>query len=353
MAGADPAVLSTDVRAFAAAEGFEAVGITAAAVPAAHGRALRRFVDQGWHGTMDWLATRVAERADPRTLWPEARSVIVLGRAASPAGPVDHGDPERGLVAVYARGGRDYHHVVKKRLKAVARALVARHGGQVKVFVDTAPVLEKALAQGAGLGWMGRHTNLVSRRHGAWLMLGEIYTSLHLAADSPHPDLCGRCRRCLEACPTNAFPAPGVLDARRCLSYLTIEHAGPLPPALRPALGNRVFGCDACLAVCPWNKFAAPPREPAFLPRVELMAPRLVDLIDLDDAGVRQVFAGSPLKRSGRGRLVRNALIALGNSGRPALAPAAAARLQDADPVVAEAARWATTRLRATDRDKL
>lgn len=334
------------VRAQALALGFDAVGFAPAALGAEAGRHLRAFLAAGYHGDMGWLAEKTDRRADPTRLWPEARSVVCLGLSYAPGDDplrlLAH--PERGAVSVYARN-RDYHDVVKKRLKALGRWMAERFGCGVKVFVDTAPVMEKPLAARAGLGWQGKHTNLVSRRHGSWLFLGEVYTTLALAPDAPHQDRCGRCRRCLDVCPTAAFPAPYRLDARRCISYLTIEHKGPIDPALRPLMGNRIYGCDDCLAVCPWNKFARAGREPAFLPRVELTAPRLAELAQLDDAGFRHLFSGSPIKRIGRDRFVRNVLIALGNSGDGRQATAVAALTSDAAPVVADAAVWALRRL--------
>ena len=282
-------------------------------------------------------------RASPAGLWPAARTAIVCGLnygpEQDPLGGLERTD--RGYLSVYARH-RDYHDVLKGRLKELAGWLAARFACEVKVFVDTAPVLEKPLAQRAGLGWQGKHTNLVSREFGSWLFLGEILTDLELPADQPERDHCGRCRSCLDACPTEAFPAPYRLDARRCISYLTIEHKGPIPRALRPLLGNRIYGCDDCLAVCPWNKFAdTAARHKAFLPRGELVAPALADLLALDDAGFRQVFAGSPIKRIGRGRMVRNAAIAAGNSGDARFRARLEALTQDESPMVADAAAWA------------
>jgi epoxyqueuosine reductase len=295
---------------------------------------------------MGWLAARADQRAAPRVLWPDARSVVVCGLSYAPAD-----DPlaplaarERGTISVYARN-RDYHDVVKKKLRALARWIHDDLGAAVKLFVDTAPVMEKPIAARAGLGWQGKHTNLVSRRHGSWLFLGEIYTALELPTDVPEADHCGACRRCLDACPTAAFPAPYRLDARRCISYLTIEHAGPIPRELRPLLGNRIYGCDDCLAVCPWNKFARPHATPELTARSELTAPRLAELAALDDAAFRRHFAGSPIKRTGRDRFVRNVLIAIGNSGVRALAPAAEPLLDDASPLVRGAAVWALARL--------
>jgi len=290
---------------------------------------------------------RAEQRADPATLWPDVRSVIMLAMAYTPG----H-DPlalakygERGRISVYAQG-QDYHDVVKRALKALARWMVAAAPCELKVFVDTAPVMEKPLAAAAGIGWQGKHTNLVSREHGSWLFLGAIFTTLDLPADPPERDHCGSCDACQRACPTDAFPAPYRLDARRCISYLTIEHKGPIPEELRPGIGNRIYGCDDCLAVCPWNKFAAnAAAHRAFLPRAELVAPRLADLLDLDDAGFRAMFSGSPIKRIGRGRMVRNAAIAAGNSGDPSLRTALQPLVEDGDPVVADAARWALRRL--------
>ncbi|BBK43140.1 epoxyqueuosine reductase [Allostella vacuolata] len=307
---------------------------------------LAEFLAAGRHGDMGWLAAKAEWRGDPRAMWPDARTVIALGLSYAPASDpmalLAH--PDRGIVSVYAQG-RDYHDLVKRRLKELARWLHAQQGCEVKVFVDTAAVMEKPLAARAGVGWQGKHTNLVSREHGSWLFLGMIYTTLELEPDAGEADHCGSCRRCLDACPTDAFPAPYQLDARRCISYLTIEHAGPVDPELRPKLGNRIYGCDDCLSVCPWNKFAQRTGEPDFLPRAELTAPRLADLVRLDDAGFRAVFSGSPIKRIGRNRFVRNVLYALGNSGDPARAADAARLLDDPDPVVRDAAEWAVGRL--------
>jgi epoxyqueuosine reductase len=297
---------------------------------------------------MAWLADRAEQRGDPQALWPEARSVIALGLSYAPeADPLDNlAHPERGNISVYARN-RDYHDVVKGMLKHLAQFIVARCalGAGVKVFVDTAPVMEKPLAQQAGLGWQGKHTNLVSRAHGSWLFLGEIYTSLELPPDPPQRDHCGSCHRCLDACPTAAFPAPYQLDATRCISYLTIEHAGPIPDEFRVAIGNRIYGCDDCLAVCPWNRFASVTHQAKLRARPDLLAPDLASLAALGEAGFRAHFTGSPIKRIGWPRFLRNVLIAIGNSADGRLAPAAAAHLGAADPVVAEAAAWAMARL--------
>jgi epoxyqueuosine reductase len=334
------------IRARAHALGFDAVGFTAAALAPRQRAALRDFLAQGIQGEMDWLARREPERADPKTLWPEVRSVIAVGLSYAPKeDPLAAlARPERGNISIYARG-RDYHDILKGKLKELAGFIATRFGASVKVFVDTAPVMEKPLAERAGLGWQGKHTNLVSRRHGSWLFLGEIFTTLALTPDPPHPNHCGSCRNCLESCPTEAFPAPYKLDARRCISYLTIEHRGPIPEKLRPAIGNRIYGCDDCLAVCPWNRFAAAGREAKLAARPDLSAPMLVELAALDDAAFRARFSGSPIKRIGRNRFVRNVLIAIGNSRDKKLAAAAAPLRADPDPVVAEAADWALARL--------
>ena len=334
------------IRSRALALGFDAVGFARAELgPEARTR-LAAFLAAGQHGEMTWLAARTEARSQPRALWPEAVSVIALGLSYAPEGDplAALGRRDRGNVSVYARN-RDYHEVLKGKVKHLAQFIAARFGAGVKVFVDTAPVMEKPLAQAAGLGWQGKHTNLVSRRHGSWLFLGEIYTSLRLAPDPAHADRCGSCTRCLTACPTAAFPAPYRLDATRCISYLTIEHRGPIPLALRPAIGNRIYGCDDCLAVCPWNRFAAAGREAKLQAREALAAPKLAELAALDAAGFRTRFAGSPIKRIGRDRFVRNVLIAIGNSARADLAPVAAGLRADPDPVVAEAADWAWRRL--------
>ena len=368
--------------------GFVACGVARAdAAPRTAGR-LRQWLDEGLHGDMIWMAERAHQRESPVALWPEVQSVIALGMSYAPA--IDPlalaGEGGIGRISVYAQGG-DYHDVVKRALKALARWLVAEvPGTDLKVFVDTAPVMEKPLAEAAGLGWQGKHTNLVSRVHGSWLFLGAIYTTLELPDESAFPgegrgpvgvseasedgapqstephwapasvgerppanaarDHCGTCTACQTACPTDAFPAPYRLDARRCISYLTIEHSGPIPHEFREGIGNRIYGCDDCLAVCPWNKFAAAAHaNRAFLPRAELSAPALADLLALDDAGFRQVFAGSPIKRIGRNRMIRNCLIAAGNSGDAGLRGAVEPLLHDPDPVVAEAAEWALARL--------
>ena len=310
---------------------------------------LAAYLAKGRHGQMAWLERRSEWRGNPAALWPEARSVVMLAEMYSPGhDPLeDLKHRDLGAISVYARG-RDYHDIVKKRLKRVARWLVAEADCEVKVFVDTAPVPEKALGHAAGLGWQGKHTNLVSRDLGSWFFLGAIFTTAELAPDAPEIDHCGSCRRCLDICPTDAFPAPYQLDARRCISYLTIEHAGPVDPMLRPMLGNRIYGCDDCLAVCPWNKFASAAREQRYAAHGDLDAPALADLARLDDAAFREKFSGSPIKRSGRDRFVRNVLYAIGNSGDRALVSVADELTDDADAAVADAARWAVERLKGT-----
>tara|TARA_R100000935_G_scaffold50847_1_gene77002 strand:- start:258 stop:1322 length:1065 start_codon:yes stop_codon:yes gene_type:complete len=310
---------------------------------------LAAFLGRGYHGQMGWLAERSAWRGAPQVLWPEARTVIMLGESYTP-----EEDPLTGLkrsdcgnISVYARN-RDYHDTVKKRLKRLARWLIEAGGGEVKVFVDTAPVPEKPLGQAAGLGWQGKHTNLVSRDLGSWFFIGSVFTTLEIETDLAEVDHCGSCRACLDVCPTDAFPAPYQLDARRCISYLTIEHKGPVDEELRPGLGNRIYGCDDCLAVCPWNKFAVAAREVKYHARDDLLAPRLADLAALDDTAFRERFSGSPIKRIGRDRFLRNVLYAIGNSGDGSLRRVAQGHCEDPDAAVADAARWAVLRL---DRD--
>ena len=344
----DSGAMAALIRASAARQGFVACGIASAdAAPQARAR-LREWLAQGCHGDMLWMETRADQRGDPCTLWPAARSVIMLGMAYTPGhDPLALAtSPDRARISVYAQGA-DYHDIVKRALKAVARDMVAAcPDAPLKVFVDTAPVMEKPLAMAAGLGWQGKHSNLVSQEDGSWLFLGAIYTTLDLPVDAPGRDRCGSCSACQTACPTDAFDGPYRVDARRCISYLTIELKGPIPLEFRRAIGNRVYGCDDCLAVCPWNKFADKARaHRAFLPRAELVAPRIADLLALDDAGFRALFAGSPIKRVGRGRMVRNAAIAAGNSGDHAHLPRLKQLSDDADMVVAEAARWAMAAL--------
>ncbi len=340
------AELKSRIEAEAKAQGFAAMGVCAPdAIPEAGAR-LRGFLAEGMHGDMGWMAERVGWRGDPAALWPAARSVIMLAEPYTPdEDPLALlGRPDRATISVYARG-RDYHDIVKKRLKRLGRWLIDAAGGEIKVFVDTAPVMEKPLAAAAGLGWQGKHTNLLGRELGNWFFLGAIFTTLDLPMDRPGEDHCGTCRKCLDICPTAAFPAPYRLDPRRCISYLTIELKGPIPRAMRPLIGNRIYGCDDCLAVCPWNKFARAASETRYAARDALRAPRLADLAALDDAGFRALFAGSPIKRTGRDRFLRNVLTAIGNSGDAALAPAAEARLGDASPLVRGAAVWALSRL--------
>ncbi|OUI90703.1 epoxyqueuosine reductase [Acetobacter persici] len=354
--------LAARIREKALALGFDAIGFCPAHLGPDVRARLTDFLAKGYHGEMGWLADRADQRTQPTTLWPEARTVIALGVSYAPEGDplATLRQPDRGNISVYARH-RDYHDLIKGMLKHLAQ-FVVREGTLearrafaaestppqppgVKVFVDTAPVAEKPLAEQAGLGWQGKHTNLVSRSHGSWLFLGEIYTTLELPSSPPSGGGCGSCTRCLTACPTQAFPAPYQMDARRCISYLTIEHAGPIPLELRPGIGTHIYGCDDCLAVCPWNRFARTSRQIKLQPRADLIAPDLASLSALDDATFRQKFSGSPIKRIGRNRFVRNVLIAIGNSGLPDLLPYAHRLTQDPDSVVAEAARWAVTRL--------
>lgn len=334
------------LAATARAQGFDVIGVTRPdSIPLALER-LRQFLAEGGHGDMGWMETTAARRGDPRALWPDARSVIMLGMNYGP-----DADPlailrqrAHGAISVYAQGV-DYHDIIKPRLKTVARWLTAEAGGDMKVFVDTAAVMEKPLAEQAGLGWQGKHTNLVSRQFGSWLFLGAIFTTLELPPDQREADHCGSCRACLDICPTAAFPAPYRLDARRCISYLTIEHRGPIPREFRPLMGNRIYGCDDCLAVCPWNKYAQVGREAKLAAREALRAPRLSELARLDDAGFRALFTKSPVKRTGRDRFTRNVLIAIGNSGDAAMADEAERLLDDASPLVRGAAVWALGRL--------
>jgi epoxyqueuosine reductase len=316
------------------------------AIPVAKER-FEKFIADGGHGDMDWLADNTDRRTDPKVLWPQVRSLIMLGMNYGPDwDPLAiHQQRERGAISVYAHCRDDYHEVVKKRLKSVARWLVANTGGDVKVFVDTAAVMEKPLAEAAGLGWQGKHTNLVSRDFGSWLFLGAIFTTLELPPDAPALEACGSCRACVDACPTDAFPSPFKLDARKCISYLTIEHKGPIARELRPRMGNRIFGCDDCLAVCPWNKFAQAGREAKLAARGALREPKLAELVRLDDAQFRAMFAKTAIKRTGRDRFVRNVLIAIGNSGDASLAREAQPLLDDASPLVRGAAVWALSRL--------
>ena len=331
----------------AAELGFCAWGIARADAAPEAGDGLRQWIAAGHHGEMGWIEDRAEQRASPNGLWPEAKSVIALAMSYAPAAdPLALADARtRGRISVYAQGA-DYHKVVKKALKAMGRWLADECGCQLKVFVDTAPVMEKPLSAAAGVGWQGKHTNLLNREHGSWLFLGVIYTTVELEPDEPASDHCGSCHRCIDACPTGAITGPHRIDARRCISYLTIEHAGPIPREYREAIGNRIYGCDDCLAVCPWNRFASEGQaNKAFAPRAELVAPALADLLALDDAGFRELFSGSPIKRIGVARMTRNCLIAAGNSGDSALRPAVERHLSSDDPVVADAAKWALERL--------
>lgn len=330
--------------------GFDVVGFTTAEAAESTGARLDDFLAQGWHGDMGWMADRPGQRKSPRGLWPEAQSVILVGMNYGPAeSPLKAlADKDRGTISVYAKRP-DYHDVIKKRLKQLAGFVQAKTGCEVKVFVDTAPVMEKPLAAQAGLGWQGKHTVLVSREFGNWLFLGAIYTPAAFAPDQPETDHCGGCRRCLDICPTAAFPAPYQLDSRRCIAYLTVEHKGPIPVDFRKAMGNRIFGCDDCLAVCPWNKFASVARETKLAVRAEADNPPLADLLVLDDAAFRARFRGTPIKRTGRDRFLRNVLIAAGNSGDHGLVPAVEALLGDDSPLVRGAAIWALAEL-APDR---
>ncbi len=342
----DAARIKATIRDEALKLGFDAIGFAAAEAADAVRAGLADFLARGYHGEMEWLAERAAQRASPKALWPEVKSVVVLGLNYAP----EH-DPlpelaarDRGYISVYARG-RDYHDLIKGRLKTLAQKIAVRSGAALKVFVDTAPVMEKPLAQAGGIGWQGKHTNLVSRDFGSWLFLGEIYLDLELPPDAAESDHCGECRRCLDACPTRAFPAPYRIDARRCISYLTIEHKGPIDPELRPLIGTRVYGCDDCLAVCPWNKFAVAAREAGLKSRPALTGPALAELAQLDDDTFRRMFSASPVKRIGRDRFLRNVMIAIGNSGEPSLAQSAHARLDDLSPLVRAMAVWALKRL--------
>lgn len=344
------ASLKAELIQQARALGFDCIGVTDPQSIASAGKHFREFLEAGAHGDMDWLAAQPERRTDPRVLWPGVRSVIMLGVNYGPdENPLEILEKRSlGAISVYAQGD-DYHDIIKKRLKALARWLVAKSGSEVKVFVDTAAVMEKPLAQAAGLGWQGKHTNMVSREFGSWLFLGAIFTATDLPRDEPDSDHCGSCTACQDICPTAAFPAPYRLDARRCISYLTIENKGPIPHEFRKAIGNRIYGCDDCLAVCPWNKFAQEGREAKLAVRAELRAPRLSELARLDDGAFRALFAKSPVKRIGRDRFIRNVLIAIGNSGDAALAQEAERLLEDENALVRGAAVWALSQLMASD----
>ncbi|KIL99186.1 Epoxyqueuosine (oQ) reductase QueG [Paramagnetospirillum magnetotacticum MS-1] len=350
--------MSADVKALIRAKalelGFSDVGFARAQGLAQWKADLDAYLAEGRHGTMDWMAETAARRADPQILWPEARSVIVLGTNYAPAGDALKLTrmPERGNISVYARN-RDYHDLLKRRLKALGRWMAETWDCQLKVFVDTAPVMEKPLAAQTALGWRGRHTNIVSRRFGSWLFLGEVFTTLEIAPDLPEADHCGSCRACVDACPTQALDGEGRIDARRCISYLTIESKAPVPEDLRPGLGNRLYGCDDCMAACPWNKFAPPTTERDFLPRVELTAPKLADLVLLDEEGFREVFTASPVKRAGYERFMAGVLMAIANGGQVGLLNEAERRQNDLSPLIRDAARWAVLLLRGQDPGKL
>ncbi|MFA7595068.1 MAG: tRNA epoxyqueuosine(34) reductase QueG [Novosphingobium sp.] len=347
--------LKTRLAEEAARIGFVSIGFAPAQDDPARAARLQEWLTAGFHGQMEWMEARAEVRRGPQSMWPEARSVIALGMSYAPShDPLALAEaPEHARISVYAQGA-DYHDILKKALKRLARWLVEEAAAaglgetRLKVFVDTAPVMEKPLGAAAGLGWQGKHTNLVSRDHGSWLFLSAIYTDIPFAPDQPHDDRCGSCQACQEACPTAAFPGPYRLDARRCISYLTIEHKGAIPLEFRKPMGNRIYGCDDCLAVCPWNKFAqGAARNKAFLPRAELVSPRLAELLALDDKAFRELFSGSPIKRIGRNRFIRNCLIAAGNSGRSSLIGPVRALLDDPDAVVVETARWALDQLAA------
>ena len=338
--------LRQEIGERASGEGFGAVRIVALAPDPQQAERLDTFIAEGRHGGMGWMAETKARRASPQAMWPEARTAIVFAQGyGQDIDPLERlKDTGSGVISVYALN-RDYHDIVKGKLKRIAQWLAKRTGGEVKVFVDTAPLMEKPLAQKAGLGWQGRHTNLVSRELGSWFFIGTILTTAEIAADAPEQDHCGSCRACLDTCPTDAFPAPYQLDARRCISYLTIEHQGHIAREFRQAMGNRIYGCDDCLAACPWNKFAQASHEAKLVAREDLKAPRLGALLGLDDAQFRTLFTGSPVKRTGRDRFIRNVLIAAGNSGDADLIPQAVALLGDPAPVVRAMAVWALSRL--------
>ncbi|HMN39083.1 MAG TPA: tRNA epoxyqueuosine(34) reductase QueG [Hyphomicrobium sp.] len=350
MMPAEPHALKAFIQEHAARLGLDAVGFTTPGAIASAAPRLTHFLDEGRHGDMGWMAETAERRSSPSTLWPQARSVIMIGQNYAPdADPLlALQEPSSAIVSVYAKG-KDYHDVLKAKIRSLAGEIARAGSCDVKIFVDTAPLMEKPLAAAAGLGWQGKHTNLVSRTHGSWLFLGAILTTAELPADPPEANHCGSCRRCLDVCPTQAFPAPYQLDARRCLAYLSIEHKGHIPREFRTAMANRVFGCDDCLAVCPWNKFAAASRETKYAARAETDNPPIAELLAIDDPAFRKRFAGTPVKRTGRDRIVRNALIAAGNSGDTAYLPAITALLEDGSSLVRAMAVWALSRLAPAD----
>ncbi len=344
------------IRAKATEFGFDQIGFTCAELPKTVGRDFKEFLDSGKHGEMQWLEKKAERRTQPNNLWPEAKTIIVLGvnygPDKDPLAEMKHfASDKRAMISVYARNN-DYHDIIKKRLKALARWLQTVSGSEVKVFVDTAPVMEKPLAQQAGIGWQGKHTNLISPIFGSWLFLGEIYTTLTIEPDKAEKDHCGSCNKCIDVCPTRAITGPHQLDARRCISYLTIEHKGAIPNEFRKAIGNRIYGCDDCLSICPWNKFAQKTSDPAFLPRKELVGPELTKLADLSHDGFKKLFSKTSIKRIGRDRFVRNVMIAIGNSGDPKMLSSITPRLRDASHLVREAANWAFVELLRTGRTK-
>ena len=339
--------LEAQIKAKAGEAGFDDIGFTgASSLPAEVGERFADFLKKHWHGDMNWLEAKADRRKSPKVLWPDVNGIILLGQNyAGPDDPLENlKNKTAGNISIYARG-RDYHDLVKKRLKVLGRWVGEEFETPIKVFVDTAPVMEKPLAQLAGLGWQGKHTNLVSKKFGSWIFLGAIFTTLDLTPSEPTKDSCGSCRACLDVCPTDAFPAPYKLDARRCISYLTIEHKGPIPEEFRKAIGNRIYGCDDCLAVCPWNKYAKLSADISYFAREDLKSPKLVDLLGLDDQGFRALFTKSPIKRTGRDRFIRNVLIAAGNSEDETLVPKVKKLLTDPSPVVQDAAAWAMGQL--------
>ena len=334
------------IRNWSLSLGFDAVGFTSATQPSEPGKSLEEFLKNGWHGDMSWLETHADRRKAPNALWPEAKSIIVLGLNYGPnRDPMEIlSKPNYGAISVYA-SGKDYHDIIKKKLRVLARKIHEKFEAEVKLFVDTAPVMEKPLAEAAGIGWQGKHTNIVSRKYGSWLFLGEIFTTLDLSADEPNSDHCGTCERCIKICPTNAITEPYRLDARRCISYLTIEHKGPIPEEFRTAIGNRIFGCDDCLSICPWNRFASHTTTEELLPHIEKIWPHLDDLILLSEEEFREIFSGSPIKRLGRDRFLRNVAIAIGNSKNPSYVEKLKTLLPEKSPLVRGAAIWALTHL--------